>query len=411
VRRWPAPALLLIAAGAIARLTALGLAWGKPLEPDASEYLLLARRYSFAHPWSASYREPLWRAMVKIATGPFGYSANSLRVFTALVSIATLPVAWILLQRLGLGRRVSLIALGLLALSLQLVREAPRGLREDTVLLVFLFVAIPLLARDRSRRAGIAAGVAIGLLSVIRWEVASLAIIVCAAFALLRRGPVLAPVVGAVLLVALSGPWLVANAHRHNGDLLYNTKVHATYYWKHSQPPSVLRRYSSPPGVDPPVHLSWSQYYLDVLGPAQTVKLAAEGYPRIAAKLVAAQVLPRQAGTAALGTNQHRGAWLLVSALGALLALGAAVAAGFRVRRHPGRSTALTALVLLAVLIAPYAPIAASAELRVLLYALPLLAVAGAIAIDACVPALTAARRSRSAPSRPGGRPAQASSR
>jgi hypothetical protein len=401
----------LVAAGAAARFVSLGLSWHKPLDPDASEYLLLARRYSFAHPWSASYREPLWRALVKAATGPFGYSPDSLRTFTTLVSIATLPVAWILLQRLGLGRRVALIALGLLALSIQLVHEAPRGLREDTVLLVFLFVAIPLLARDRSRRAGIAAGVAIGLLSVIRWEVASLAIVVCAAFALLRRGPALAPVVGAALLVALSGPWLVANAHRHHGDLLYNTKVHATYYWKHSQPPSVLRQYASPPGVDPPVHLSWSQYYLDVLGPAQTLKLAAEGYPRIGAKLVAAQVLPRQAGAGTLGSNQHKGSWLLVSVIGALVALGAAAAAGFRVRHHPGRRTALTALVLLGVLIAPYAPIAASAELRVLLYAVPLLAVAGAIAIDACVPALIAARTRRSARSRPGGRPAPASSR
>lgn len=384
MRRWPLPALVLIAAGAAARLVSLGISWRKPLDPDASEYLVLARRYSFAHPWSASYREPLWRALVKISTGPFGYSPEALRTFTTLVSIATLPVAWLLLTRLGLGRRVSLLALGLLALGIQLVAEAPRGLREDTVLLLFLVVAIPLLARDRSRRAGIAAGVAIGLLSVLRWEVATLAIVVCAAFALLRRGPLLAPVVGAVLLVALSGPWLLANKARH-GDLLYNTKVHATFYWKQLQPESVQKRYLSPPGADPPVHVSWSQYYRG-LGPATVARHVAEGYPRLAGKLVAAEVVPPAAASAALGTDEHSLGWLAVSGLVALLALGAGIAAGIRVSRHRNRGVAATSLVLLAVLAAPYAPIAACAELRVLLYAVPLLAFAGAIAIDACLP-------------------------
>ncbi len=381
--------MTLIALGAAARLLSLGLAWGKPLDPDASEYVLLARRYSFAHPWSASYREPLWRGIVKIAIAPFGYSPDALRTFTTVVSIATLPVAWILFRRLaerrGLGSRVPVLALAVLALGLQLVREAPRGLREDTVLLLFLFVAMPLLAGDRGRRAGLAAGLAIGLISVIRWEVAPLAILMCTGFALARRGPALAPVVGAFAVIVLSGPWLVANEHRH-GDLLYNTKVHATYYWKHSQPASVLRRYASPPGVDPPVHLSWSQYYLHVLGPGQSLKLAVEGYPRIAGKLVATQVLPSQAGASVLGSNQHRGRWLLGSVLVALLALGAGIAAVRQMRSRPGRGVALTALGLLAVLIGPYAPIAASAEIRVILYAVPLLAVAAAIAIDACLP-------------------------
>jgi hypothetical protein len=379
---------VLIAVGAAARLLSLGLSWGKPLDPDASEYVLLARRYSFAHPWSASYREPLWRALDKLALAPFDYSPDALRAFTTLISIATLPVAWMLLRRLRLGDRVSLIALGLLALSLQLIHEAPRGLREDTVLLLFLFVCIPLLAGERGRRAGFTIGLAIGLISVIRWEVAPLAILVCIGFALARRGPALAPVVGAFALILLSGPWLMANQHKH-GDLLYNTKVHSTYYWKHSQPPSVLRQYASPPGVDPPVHLTWSQYYLHVLGPGQSLKLAAEGYPRIAAKLVGAQALPRQAGTSTLGGDQHGGHWLLGSILVVLLALAAGTAALVRMWNRPGRTTALTALGLLALLIAPYAPIAASAEIRVLAYAVPLLAIAAAVAIDACVPALS----------------------
>jgi len=388
---------VLIAAGAILRLVSLALCWGKPLDPDASEYLLLAKRYSFAHPWSASYREPFWRGLVKAATGPFGYSPDALRSFTTLVSIVTLPIAWILLRRLaerrGLGTRIPLIALGLLALSLQLVREAPRGLREDTVLLLFLFVAFPLLAGDRSRRAAVTIALAIGALSVIRWEVATLAIVVCALFALVRRGPALAPILGIVLLVALSGPWLAANRARH-GDLFYQAKVHSTFYWKLEQPQSVRQQYVSPPGVDPPVHLSWSQYYLDDLGPATTAKRTAEGYPRLLAKLVASQGVPRAAAMSTLGNNQNGRGWLVTLAALAAAALALGAFAATRLRRRPeGAPTFLTALALLVLMAAPYAPIASLIEMRVLLFAVPLLAVIVGIAVDACLPERVTARR------------------
>src|SRR2546421_12184851 len=80
-RTWPRTALALIAAGTGLRALSLAVSWNRPLDPDASEYLLLAKQYSFAHPWSASFREPLWRAAVKLVTGPWGYSAHSLRIF------------------------------------------------------------------------------------------------------------------------------------------------------------------------------------------------------------------------------------------------------------------------------------------------------------------------------------------
>jgi hypothetical protein len=397
VRRWPVPALALIVAGAIARLVSLDLSWGKPLGPDASEYLLLARRYSFAHPWSASYREPLWRGIVKVTTGPFGYAPDALRSFTTLVSIATLPVAWILLRRLaerrGLGSRIPLVALGVMSLSMQLVREAPRGLREDLCLMLFLFVAFPLLARERSRRSAIAIAAAIGLLSVIRWELATLALVACALFAVARRGPALAPVLAAVLVVALSGPWLLANRARH-GELFYQAKVHSTFYWKLDQPQSVRRAFVSPPGADPPIHLSWSQYYLDYLGPAETVKRTAEGYPRLLAKLVASQGVPRGAAMSTLGSNQNGRGWLVTMAALAMLASGAAIFAGIRLRRRRhGAPTLFTALALLCLMAAPYAPIAALIELRVLAFAVPLLAVLVAVAVDACLPERVVLRR------------------
>jgi hypothetical protein len=381
---------VLIGAGAAARLISLALSWGKPLDPDASEYLLLGRRYSFLHPWSASYREPFWRGIVKAATAPFGYSPDALRSFTTLISIATLPVAWILLRRIaaqrGLGSRVPVIALAVIALSVQLMREAPRGLREDLCLLLFLFVAAPLLARDRSRRAAVTMALAIGALSVIRWELATLALGACLLFALARRGPALAPALALVLVVALSGPWLLANRARH-GDLFYQAKVHSTFYWKLDQSQTVRQHFLSPPGVDPPIHLSWSQYYLDYLGPATTLKRTAEGYPRLAAKLVASQGVPRSAAISTLGTNQQGGRWLVTLAALAMLASAAALFAGARIRRRrDGASTFLAALALLAITAAPYAPIAALIELRVLLFAVPILALCTGIAVDACLP-------------------------
>ena len=190
---------------------------------------------------------------------------------------------------------------------MQLVREAPRGLREDLVLLLFSFIAFPLLARDRSRRGAITIALAIGVLSVIRWEVATLALATCVLFAVFKRGPALAPVLAALLVVALSGPWLLANRARH-GDLLYQTKVHSTFYWKLEQPQSVRRQYVSPPGVDPPVHLSWSQYYLDELGPADDRQADRGGLPAPARQARRLAGRPAQGGDVHARKQPERGA-------------------------------------------------------------------------------------------------------
>jgi hypothetical protein len=383
-------ALAMIAAGAIARIVALATSWSRPLDADAREYLLLAERYSFADPFSASYREPLWRALVKVTTGPFGYSPESLRVFTTLVSIATLPVAWLVFRRIaarwGLHQRVSLIALAVFALSLQLIREAPRGLREDLCLLLALVVASPLLTADRRRGAAVRVAVVIALLAGIRWELAALLVVIVTLFALARRVSLLAPAAAILCFVAVSAPWLLANRAR-TGDLTYHSKVHSTFYWKQEQPPDVLRRYATPPGADPKIRLSWSEYYLDYLGPAESARRVVLGYPRLLAKLAASQAVPRSAAVRALGENQDGAAWLVILVA---LAVAGIVAAAFAVTRLARRAHAgpvcLSALVMLLVSIAPYAVIAGYVEVRVLIFTVPLLALLAACAIDACLP-------------------------
>jgi hypothetical protein len=128
---------------------------------------------------------------VKIATEPCEYSAHSLRVFTTAISIATLPIAWILLRKLVVSRAVPLraawIALAILALSAQLIREAPRGLREDLCLLLFLAFVTALLMRPATFRAAALLAAPVALLAVIRWELASFALIVTVLFTIFRR--------------------------------------------------------------------------------------------------------------------------------------------------------------------------------------------------------------------------------
>lgn len=384
-------ALGLIIVGTVYRLIALVLNWGSRLDADAQEYLLLAKRYSFGDPFSASYREPLWRAIVKVTTGPFGYSPDALRTFTTFVSIATLPVAWIFFRRLAarwsLHPRLPLIGFGLFALSQQVLRDAPRGLREDLCLLLFLAAAAPLLCADRSRRGTASIAVSIGVLSLIRWELGTLLVAVTLLFALARRVSPAAPVGAAVCLVALSGPWLLAHKERH-GDFGYPSKVHATFYWKQEQSPTVVRRYLTAPGAEPRVVLSWKEYYLDHLGPAETLKRVVLGYPRLGAKLVASQIVPRSAAVSVLGPNQQGSGWLL-----SMLAVGIAIAvvgaaAGLRVwRRKRSEPLFVATLAMLLLAIVPYAALAAFVETRVLMFAAPLVAILVASVADACLPA------------------------
>jgi hypothetical protein len=384
---WPRPVLALIAAGAVARAAFLAADWNSPVDPDVTQYQLLARAYSFAHPYSASFREPLWRALTKIFTGPFGYGPNSARVFTTVVSILTLPLAWLLLRRLvrsrGVPERAAVLALAVLALSAQAAREASQGMREDTCLLLFLVFASLLLARPQGTRNAVLVALTAGVLSVVRWELAVFATAVTLLFALARRVRPLTPVLCALAVVLCSGPWLLANRARH-GQLFYNTAVHSTYYWKEEQPAAVQARYHTPPAVDPKIHLTWGTYYLHYLGPARSVERFAAGYPKLAAKLLASQVVPRGAAVGVLGSRQGSSGWLAAMIAVGLAACALVVWAARRLRRGPRLPSLLFELVAILVLaVAPYAVLEGiGLEMRLLLFAVPLLGLAAGTVAD-----------------------------
>ena len=273
---------------------------------------------------------------MKVVTSPFGYSPHALRVFTLVVSMAVLPVMWILLRRLtrsrGLGDRVAVVALAIVALSAQTVREAPRGLREDLCMLLFLVFSTALLSRPSRWRDAAAVVAPIALLSVIRWELAGFAAFLTLLFAIARRAPWRTPVLAVLVIAVVSGPWLLANKHKH-GSLSYNSMVHATYYWKQGQPAAVRAKFRSAPADDPPVELTWSTYYLHYLGPETAAKRFVTGYVKVSGKLAASQVVPRGAAVSALGNDQRSRSWEIALAAAALLMLSAAIWIVRRLRR------------------------------------------------------------------------------
>lgn len=388
-RRWPGAAIALVAVGAVLRIVYLAVSWNGPPGPDLTGYLRLARRYSFAHPWSASYREPLWRALLKVATGPFGYSVHSARTFTTLTSIVTLPVAWVLFRKLVGSRNVSdraaLIALAVLALSAALVRQATQGIREELTTLLFLVFIVTLLEGRMSRARRVAGTVVpIALLSVIRWELSLFAATLTVLWALARRSSWLVPVLAFLSIAIVSGPWLLANRQRH-GALFYNTATVSTWYWKQEQPKKIRNRYTvTAYGLDPPTHLTWSTYYLDYLGPLRSIKRFAIGYPKLVAKLVVAQAVPQGLVSATIGVKQTTRAWKVAFvALGVLL-LGIAAWIVHRLRDTRLPDLLWDALAVLALAIAPYAALeGVYFEVRVLVFAIPVLALVVGILADA----------------------------
>src|SRR5207249_5734601 len=68
---WRRPELALIGSGIALRLVMLVLGTARRVSGDTEGYLPLARRFSFGHPWAASFREPLWIGSVKAVAAPF----------------------------------------------------------------------------------------------------------------------------------------------------------------------------------------------------------------------------------------------------------------------------------------------------------------------------------------------------
>lgn len=263
--------IAIVAAGTIARLGALAVTWHKPLSPDAEFYLFLAHRFSFLEPWASSTREPLWVALVKVASAPFGYPAAALRALDTGFSILVVVAVAVGLLAIG-DRAVALAGTAYVALSPRLITTAPRGLRENAATLAFLPVVYYAISGDRRWRWP--AAVCVGLVAVVRFELAPIAFVLVLARSLVDRSPrVLAAAAAATFILA--GPWLVANGHRY-GDPLYASNVQATWFRNYELVESGSHLPYAEVGYGGP-QTTWGEFYLETLGLKESARRTVRG--------------------------------------------------------------------------------------------------------------------------------------
>lgn len=124
----------------------------RDLDADAITFMSIAER-SFI--WNTDFREPLFIWMIKgmrLLSGE--YSAPALRLFGIGLSLVTVAVLFDFVRR-HIGLIAAVIAASLYAMAPAFVFSAPRGLREDTTITLFLLFCMVYLrmwnARPRLR--------------------------------------------------------------------------------------------------------------------------------------------------------------------------------------------------------------------------------------------------------------------
>lgn len=120
--------LLLLSLAASTRFTAYQTARHEPLDPDAAGFLRLASSSSVFY--DTEFREPLFVALVKIATLIFGPTDAAVRAASMTGSLVLVPVVWWAGKRI-FGPRSALIAAALVAASDEWSGQAVRGLRLE----------------------------------------------------------------------------------------------------------------------------------------------------------------------------------------------------------------------------------------------------------------------------------------
>lgn len=235
--------------------------------------------------------------------------------------------------------------------------------------------------------------VPVALLSVIRWELSVFAATLSVLWALARHSSWLIPILAFLSIAIVSGPWLLANRQKH-GALLYNTATVSTWYWKKEQPKKIQDRYAvAAYGLDPPTRLTWSEYYFDYLGPLRSVERFTIGYPKLVVKLLVAQVVPQGLISATIGANQTTRAWKVAFGVIGLLLVGVAAWIVLRLRRTRLPNLFWEVLAVFALTIAPYAALeGVYFEVRVLVFAIPVLALVLGILADAVMRSSASAR-------------------
>lgn len=266
----------MVGAGAVLRLIAV---LKLEVSADAHGYLARASDWTWLDPWAPSDREPAWIAITKLVSGPFGYSTFPLQVLSLASSIAALFAVHHLLKR-WVGPAGQAVGMSVVALHPLLWRDAALGIREPTVLL--LVVALAIAALDRRPTAP---GVLAALLVMIRWEIGLLCLGLILVGTLSSRLKYSALAFAFCLPATLMAPFLLSNA-QHHGDAMHHSNRHARYYrniedaLRAGENPYELPRFRGTP-------ISWSEYYLEYVGPREALERLGSGTVALASSVAA----------------------------------------------------------------------------------------------------------------------------
>lgn len=267
--------LLVLVLGALARAGALA----RQPNPDAFGYLYHARLMSWADPWGAGPREPLWTLLVKVATAPAGYAVEAIQALSWVIGVLALAAAAWALRAIGCRGWIVVLGTAALASSERLVLTSGQGTRESTAALGAA-LAVGIVARAPHVLPVLAA-----VLAAIRWEMGvTLVALSCALAA--TRAIQLRWLCGSIALGSLlMGPFLVNNA-REYGDPMFHSNIHATFYMNLERTEGVV--VTEPPlpederihpTVGAPMYraplISWATFVNEVLGPAETARRVA----------------------------------------------------------------------------------------------------------------------------------------
>lgn len=245
--------------------------------PDAYGYAVRASDWTPLDPWAASDREPLWIAWTKVISAPFDYSTVALQVMSFVASVAVLfAVRQLLTRWVGVAGQVS----GVLVVAVHplLVRDAALGIREPVVTLLVIALAIAVIDRRP-----VLVGTLVAVLVAVRWEVGLLCFALVLLAVLASRVRPSAILIAFALAATMMAPYLASNAE-HHGDPLHHSNRHARYYrniedaLRSGENPYELPRFRGEP-------LSWGDYYLEYLGPNESLERISRGTLLIAVSI------------------------------------------------------------------------------------------------------------------------------
>ncbi len=208
----------------------------RDLDPDAITFMSIAER---ANIYNTAMREPLFVWMIKGMRLLGGeYSPLSLRLFGVVLSLGAVAGVFVF-TRAHIGLVAAVIASLFYAVAPAFVFSATRGLREDTIIILFLWYAHLLLrmwGRPPEWRSYAALGVVLFLNIALRMSTNGFGVLTVLGLfgwsAWKHRVPprkwwiaVLPPAISFVLL----SPYLLYSKHKY-GDAFYCVSIHTRFY-------------------------------------------------------------------------------------------------------------------------------------------------------------------------------------